>query len=75
MHKLVTPSGWEFNAASYVKINGEWVDTDDLNDAQKSYVATRLNIQAMNAAYAGQREYYAENLPDVHEVFPQLAKA
>lgn len=76
MHELVTKSGWKFNAASYVKINGEYVDTDDLTEGQRAYVATALNIKAMNAAYAGKREYRAVGgLPPVHEVFPQLGTA
>lgn len=75
MHKLVTKDGWEFNAASYVKIGGKYVDLDDLNEAQREYVATRLNIQGLNAAYAGKRHYEAVGLPEFHEVFPELGSA
>ena len=75
MHKLVTKDGWEFNAASYVKINGEYVDTNELTEEQRAYVATLLNVRALNAAYAGKREYRAEGLPDVREVFPELGTA
>lgn len=75
MHKLVTKGGWEFNAASYVRIGGKYVDLDDLTEEQQKYVATTLNVKALNAAYAGKREYRAEGLPDVREVFPELGTA
>lgn len=71
MHKLVTKDGWEFNAASYVKINGKYVDLDDLTQEQQAYIATALNIKALNAAYAGKREYRAEGLPAFRDVFPE----
>lgn len=70
MHELVTKKGWKFNAASYVKINGEWVDTDDLTEEQQAYVATVVNMNAMNAAYAGKRVYSAPGLPAFKDVFP-----
>lgn len=74
MHKLVTEDGWEFNAQSFVKINGQYYDLDDLNDQQRDYVAAALNVQGLNAAYAGKYIFQAEGLPPFAEVFPDLVE-
>jgi len=75
MVQLTTPQGWTFNSAAYVKVGDKWVDVDELNAQQKQYVATKLNEQALNAAYAGKRVYHPETpLPLAEEVFPELKK-
>ena len=58
MVQLTTPQGWTFHSAAYVNLGGKWVDVDGLSAKQKQYVATRLNEQALNAAYAGKRVYH-----------------
>lgn len=73
MHKLVTPSGWEFNAGTFVKIGGQYYDVDEMNEAQRNYIAARLNVQGLNAAYAGKLKFQAEGLPPFNEVFPDIA--
>ena len=70
MHKLVTPRGWEYNAASFVKIGGRYYDTDDLTPEQHQYVDTCMNMKGLNSLFAGEREYYAEGLRPFQEVFP-----
>ena len=70
MHKLVTPKGVEFNAASFVKIGDRYYDMDDMTPAQREYIGTCINIRGLNSAYAGRREFYAEGLKPFQEVFP-----
>lgn len=75
MVQLTTPQGWTFHSAAYVNLGGKWVDVDGLSAKQKQYVATRLNEQALNAAYAGKRVYHPETpLPPAEAIFPELKK-
>ena len=73
-HKIVTPDGYEFEAMSVVEIGDHQIDMDDMTPEQRQYVATKLTIQGLNAAYAGERRYFPETpLPSFKEVFPDLA--
>lgn len=71
MHELVTADGWAFHAQSFVKVRGKYIDLDDLNERQKNYVAAMLNVNGLNAAYAGRALFQAEGLPSFDEVFPE----
>lgn len=71
MHKLVTSKGVEFHATSFVKIGGRYRDLDELTPAQRAYIGTRINIQGLNSAYAGRREFYAAEEASFHALFPQ----
>ena len=71
MVTLTTPNGYTFTSEAFVTINGKKYCLDDMPREQKNLVATQLNAQALNAAYAGRRVYRPETpLPPVEEVFP-----
>ena len=71
---LTTPEGWTFNSQAFVNIKGTYYDMDELTPEQKRWVSTMLNVQGLNAAYAGKRVYRpAEPLPPLEEVFPEFA--
>ncbi|MEG2421820.1 MAG: hypothetical protein RSB55_09715 [Oscillospiraceae bacterium] len=70
MHKLVTAEGWEFNAQSFVHIGDKLYDMDELSAEQLDYVGAMLNVQGLNAAYAGELKFQAEGLPPFKTLFP-----
>ena len=56
MHKLVTPRGWEYNAASFVKIGGRYYDTDDLTPERRADVRRAEALRrAENARFTVER--------------------
>ena len=73
MVKLKTASGYEFWYRSYVKIDGVSYPTDELTQEQRDYVFAMRDVHALNAAYAGERHYYAVGLRPFEEVFPEIA--
>lgn len=48
--------------------------TDEMTPEQRSYVGACLRTKMLNAVYGGQAVFYAEGLPPVETVFPQLAR-
>lgn len=71
--ELVTPSGYKFWGESLVTIDGKDYPLDEMNEAQRDYVMTRINVNGLNAAFAGRAEFRAEGLPAFEEVFPEIA--
>lgn len=61
-------------AKAYITVNGQKVDVDTLNPAQRSYLGACLQVQMLNAAYAGKARFWAEGLPPKEEVFPPDAQ-
>lgn len=50
---------------SYVRVNGELVETSQLNPEQKKKLATWLKVTYLNALYAGKAKFYPlEDCPD-----------
>lgn len=74
LEELVTPKGYHFWGESFAVIDGEDYPLNEMTPEQQSYIMTKVNLQALNAAYAGEAEFYAEGLPEFEEVFPELAK-
>lgn len=71
---LVTEQGWGFWSESFVSIRGKTVPLDSLTPQQHEYVMTSVEVNALNAAAAGEGKYRAEGLPKFDEVFPELAR-
>lgn len=71
--ELVTSSGYHFWGESFAVIDGEDYCLDELTPEQRSYVLAVRDVNALNAAFAGEAEFTAEGLPDFAEVFPELA--
>ena len=71
---LTTPEGWTFNSQAFVNIKGRYYDMDEITPEQKRWVSTMINVQGLNAAFAGERVYRpSEPLPPLEEVFPEFA--
>lgn len=65
----------KIQTVSYIHVGDQLVNTDDLNNEQKKYVATLLNQQFMNALFRGKAEFgLPENMPAREDVFPELRK-
>lgn len=71
--ELVTPKGYHFWGESLVSIDGKDYPLDEMTPEQRSYVMTNVNVNALNAAFAGEAVFRAEGLPDFEDVFPELA--
>ena len=69
MVELVTKNGWKFNDSSSVNIRGTTYDMETLTEKQRSFVAGKLNEQALNAAYAGKATVTVHGLPTYEEAF------
>lgn len=74
MVELVTEKGYRFWGESFVVIDGEDYCLDDLTPEQRDYVLAVRDVNALNAAYAGVAEFYAEGLRPFGEVFPEIAE-
>lgn len=70
LHKLVTPEGWTFYYSSKVSVKDRCYDMDDLTDTQKKAVWSRLELQGLNAAFAGKATFQAADLAPLQELFP-----
>ena len=71
--ELVTPKGYHFWGESLVTIDGKDYPLDELNKDQRDYVLAVRDVNALNAAFAGERVYRAEGLPEFEDVFPEIA--
>ena len=69
MVELVTEQGWHFFSSAEVAIGGKTYDMDELTDGQRRFVAGKLHEQAMNAAFAGELEFKAKDIPRFKDVF------
>lgn len=55
----------KIKAISYVRVNGELVETSQLNPEQKKKLATWLKITYLNHLYAGKAKFYPlDDCPD-----------
>ena len=72
--ELVTESGWKFWAESFVVIDGEDYPLDELTEEQHDFVMATLDVNGLNAAYAGVAEFEAVGLPAFDAVFPEIAE-
>lgn len=68
-----TRNGYKFWGESFVVIDGKDYPMDEMTKEQRDYVGTMLNVQGLNAYYAGERVYRAEGLRPFEEVFPEIA--
>ena len=71
--ELVTASGYHFWGESFAVIDGRDYPLDEMTPEQRSYVLAVRDVNALNAAFAGQAEFRAEGLPAFEEVFPEIA--
>lgn len=58
--ELTTPEGHKFLYESLVTIHGRECPLNEMTPEQQEFVATTINVNAMNIAYAGERVYYAD---------------
>lgn len=72
--ELTTASGFKFWGESFVVIDGEDHCLDDMTQEQRDYIFAVRDVNALNAAFAGKAEFYAEGLRPFEEVFPDLNK-
>ena len=72
--ELVTEKGYHFWGESFATIDGEDYPLDEMTPQQRSYVLAVRDVNALNAAFAGQAEFTAQGLPAFEEVFPLLAE-
>ena len=73
LKEYTTRNGYKFWGESFVVIDGKDYPMDEMNEEQREYVGTMLNVQGLNAAFAGRRVYRAEGLRPFEEVFPEIA--
>ena len=71
--EMVTPKGYHFWGESLVTIDGKDYPLDEMNKEQRDYVCAVRDVNALNAAFAGERVYRAEGLPEFEDVFPEIA--
>jgi hypothetical protein len=65
----------KIRTVSYIHVGDRLVNTDDLNNEQKAYVATLLNQRFMNALFRGKAEFgLPADMPAAEDVFPELRK-
>ena len=63
----------KINVVSYIHVGDKLVNTDDLNDVQKQYVATLLRQQYMNALFQGRATFgLPDNMPAAEDVFSDI---
>lgn len=67
--KLVTPEGYAFWSGAEVLMGESRYDMEDLTPPQQSYVAGKLQEQALNAVYGGRVRFQAQNIPTYEEAF------
>lgn len=73
LKEYTTRNGYKFWGESFVVIDGKDYPMDEMTQEQRDYVGTMLNVQGLNAYYAGERVYRAEGLRPFEEVFPEIA--
>ena len=73
LKEYTTRNGYKFWGESFVVIDEKDYPMDEMNEEQRKYVSTMLNVQGLNAYYAGERVYRAEGLRPFEEVFPEIA--
>lgn len=73
--ELVTESGYHFWGESFAVIDGKDYPVDEMTSEQRNYVFAVRDVNALNAAFAGEAEFSAVGLPRFEEVFPELARA
>ena len=73
LKEYTTRNGYKFWGESFVVIDGKDYPMDEMTQEQRDYVGTMLNVQGLNAYYAGERVYRAEGLRPFDEVFPEIA--
>ena len=73
LKEYTTRNGYKFWGESFVVIDGKDYPMDEMSEEQRDYVGTMLNVQGLNAYYAGERVYRAEGLRPFEEVFPEIA--
>ena len=73
LKEYTTRNGYKFWGESFVVIDVKDYPMDEMNEEQRMYISTMLNVQGLNAYYAGQRVYRAEGLRPFEEVFPEIA--
>lgn len=73
LREITTKKGYKFWGESFVVIDGKDYPMDEMNEEQREYVGTMLNVQGLNAYYAGKRVYKAEGLRPFEDVFPEIA--
>ena len=54
-------------------IDGVDYPLDEMTREQRSFCLAVRDVNALNAAFAGQAEFRAEGLPAFEEVFPEIA--
>lgn len=69
--ELTTEKGHKFWYESLVTIGANEYPINEMGTGQQAYIATAININGLNAAFAGERVYSA-NLPPVNEVFVDI---
>lgn len=75
MVELVTAQGWKFNSCACVNIGGTYYDLDEMTPEQKRNVMGALNVQGLNAAYAGKAVFTAKGIPSVAEIARDLEQS
>lgn len=69
--ELTTEKGHKFWYESLVTIGGKEYPINEMAPGQQAYIAAAININGLNAAFAGERAYSAK-LPPVKEVFGDI---
>lgn len=69
--ELTTESGHKFWYESLVTIRGKEYALNEMTPEQQEYIAATLNVNGLNAAFAGERVYSAK-LPPAREVFRDI---
>ena len=71
--EMVTPKGYKFWGESLVTIDGKDYPLDELTKDQRDFVMATVDVNALNAAFAGEAVFKAEGLRSFEEVFPEIA--
>lgn len=61
----------EIQTESFIRIGGNLVNTEDLNEKQRIVFATRLGIAYLNKLFQGKAEFWSDELP-TEDVFATL---
>lgn len=74
MHKVVTKSGFEFNAGSFVRVGDVEYDMDEMTPEQREQIGAHLGLRFLNSVYAGKVEFSAPDLPSLGEILTDITK-
>lgn len=72
--ELTTAQGYKFWYESFVTIKGKEYAINEMTPEQQEYIAATINVNGLNAAFAGERVYSAK-LPPAREVFREILEA